>query len=126
MKAVKYPKKRPTPGLVVPVTLHRVRDGDTIEVKIPGSSLIWPIRLIDCWAPETKGSEKELGLRAKDYVEGVLMQGDPLTLQIPTPDDWNVLASLTFDRVPGYLWVGASLLNEMVVKSGHATSTREG
>lgn len=111
---------------MVPVTLHRVRDGDTIEVKIPGSSLIWPIRLIDCWAPETKGSEKELGLRAKDYVEGVLMQGDPLTLQIPTPDDWNVLASLTFDRVPGYLWVGASLLNEMVVKSGHATSTREG
>ncbi len=113
--------------MTIPVILHRVRDGDTIEVRIDGSALIWPIRLIDCWAPETNRKEqREAGLAAKEYVESVLTETTELWLHVPLPHSMNVLRSLTFDRVPGYIWVGSRLLNQMVVLAGHATSTKAG
>ena len=39
-----------------------IHDGDTIKVKVTKE---YSVRLIDCWAPEITGKEKDQGLKSK-------------------------------------------------------------
>lgn len=115
--------QRPPAGLCLPVVLVRVRDGDTVEVRLQNSTYVWAIRLIDCWAEELNTPE---GKAAKRFAEEVCREADAtgtLYLWVPAPRDVrNLLKNLTFDRIPGHLFVSSDrTLNEMLVLAGHAT-----
>jgi len=116
------PACRPPFGLCLPCCVVKVRDGDTVEVSTIGGGMVWPIRLLDCWAPElrTPGGEA-----AKKAAEHYLEQG-PVSLWIPAPDDLTRLTKLlSFDRVPGHLFIGSTkTLSSMMVAGGFATRTR--
>lgn len=117
--------RRPPPGLCIPVVVHQVRDADTIVVRLPRSPYRWPIRLIECWAPELK---TEAGKKAKAFVEDVVADVDQLYLWIPAPGEVeNLLKNLTFDRLLGHLFIDSeTTLSEMIVRAGHATQHKPG
>lgn len=119
---------RPEPGIATPCSYNRTRDGDTVEVRISGS-LVWAIRLVNVWAPELhSGEQRKQAAAAKAFVQEVLERADPaeLLLWVPLPKGENILKSLTFDRVPGYIWIGDVCLNELIVAKGYASSTKGG
>lgn len=100
--------------------LVKVRDGDTVEVRIAGSAFVWAIRLIDCWAPETRGPEKPYGEQAKRHAEEVVA-GRELFLHVPLPHGNNLFSNLSFDRIPGYVWIDKKMtLNRRMVEDGYA------
>lgn len=120
--------KRPPHGLSLPCSFVRARDGDTIEVCFPGSDRIWAIRLIDAWCPEVRGPERERGLAAKEFAEKCLDNAAAsLSVHIPAPTDpVHLLGALTFDRIPGYIYLtDTDTLNGVLVKHGHATREKK-
>jgi endonuclease YncB( thermonuclease family) len=120
--------KRPEPGLAIPVVYRRTRDADTIEVSVPGSALQWAVRLIDVWAPELHGPNKELANEGRAWLDAYLSQVDPATLLlfIPLPEGGNPIHAITFDRVLGYLWAGNVLVNTLIVANGFGATTKRG
>ena len=113
----------PPTGLCLHVRYVRCRDGDTIEVSTRHSERIWAIRLIDCWCPELR---EEGGPEARGYAEEVLEAADEVYCFIPEPGNAvSLLKNLTFDRIPGYLFIGTGRsLNEMLVDANHATTNK--
>jgi endonuclease YncB( thermonuclease family) len=113
----------PPYGLCLPCKLHHVRDGDTIVVTLPGGTREWAIRLIGCWAAELSDP---LGQRAKAHAEMLLTNGDPLAVWIPAPENVaNLLANLTFDRIPGHIFLGTeNTLAERLIQAGLAWPTK--
>ncbi len=95
---------RPPHGICLPCRFVRVRDGDTVEVSVY-SGLVWAIRLLDCCCPEL---HEPGGPEAKAFAEQVLEEADAeLSVWIPAPrETTNLLKNLTFDRVPGDIYVG--------------------
>jgi hypothetical protein len=86
------------------------------------------------------GSRK-LGYAALEFAKDVCAAADPGDLRwfVPFPDvvpdadgggaldGVNVLRRLTFDRVPGFLYVGPTkTLNRMLVEKGLASSSKGG
>lgn len=61
-----------------------VHDGDTIKVKVTKE---YSVRLIDCWAPEITGKEKDQGLKSKAALESMLKIGDEIVVEIPTENN---------------------------------------
>lgn len=132
---------RPPFGLCFPARLVRVRDGDTPVVSCM-TNLVWAVRLIECWCPETKGNTRSAGRRSTLGAIRLLDGATDLALQVPAPDRWreeferreagtwpeglNPLALFTFDRVPGFVWLDQKrMLNEELVRLGYATRTKE-
>jgi len=122
--------KRLTPpihlGLGVRASIVRVKDGDTCRVRI---SRELDIRLLDCWAPETKGEERPAGEVAAAYLQSLLPEGSEVYLQIDG-DDRDVPVqdfgqAITMQRVLGrmYLPDGRDVSAEMV-KAGKATKAK--
>lgn len=130
------PTHCPPRGLCLSVAFVRARDGDTIEVSLPGGALVFAVRLVDCWAPELRrgtDAERRKGYEALEYARQVCEAADPgdLRLHIPLPEGdvrgVNPLKWITFDRIPGYLYVGGSrTLNEMLVAAGLASTSKGG
>lgn len=111
-------KQCPAYGLTLPATYKRCRDGDTVEVTITGG-MIWAIRLIGVDCPEM---DTDAGKRAKKYAEHIMDESNGvLSVHVPMPKDVeHPLRSLTFDRVPGYLFIGPDhTLNEMLICCGY-------
>lgn len=116
-------------GICVPVEPLRVRDADTIEVRLRGGSLVWAVRLLGVWAPELhRGAEQGLAAHAKAWVERFVAANHDLRLYIELPHERNLLHALSFDRVVGTIFVGPGreTLNELVVRHGLASSTKNG
>lgn len=115
----------PPLGLYLPVRFHRVVDGDTIEIKFRLSERIYPIRLLDCWAPEMKESG---GLEAAEFVKDYLtgLRTD-LVLFIPLPKDpFKIFKMLTFGRILAHIFVSQTeTLSEVIVQAGHATKIKQ-
>lgn len=61
-----------------------IHDGDTIKVKVTRE---YSVRLIDCWAPEITGKEKDHGLKSKAALESMLKIGDEIVVEIPTENN---------------------------------------
>jgi len=119
--------KRPQYGISLPCTFHHARDADTIVVQLRNSGLLWAIRLIDCWAPEIRGEEKPEGIDASIAAIALLKTAKELSVFIPVENiGENVLKFLTFDRIPGYLYLDdETTLNEKLIELGHATKSKE-
>ena len=115
--------KRPEAGvsLCLPCKVEHVRDGDTVVVSL---NLKWAIRLIDCWAPEVNTKE---GIDARLAAVEALQSADELFVEIPNAKHVEqLLRNLTFDRIPGRLWLSdQETLGEVMVNRGHATRERQ-
>lgn len=117
------------PNLTLPATVTRVIDGDTVEVQI---CLTADVRLLDCWAPETRtrdAAEKARGLAAKNHLSELVADKEVL-LCVPFPQEGGDLGSvLTFGRVLGHLYLpdaeDGRTVSEMMVEAGHATEVRQ-
>ena len=80
--------------LALPGKIVSIHDGDTLtlEFKIQAN-----IRLIDCYAPEIRGEEKESGLKSKQFLESMLKKGDDVIAEIPIGT--NIANSISLSRV---------------------------
>ena len=99
----------------------KVVDGDTIDVEIDlGFDLTKKerVRLGGIDTPESRTrdlDEKELGLRAKDYLKSLIMNADKLIVR--TEKDGK------FGRMIGYLYMNPDAtvsLNQMLIDEGFA------
>lgn len=117
----------PQPGWTTPVQVSRVIDGDTIEVVVQRKI---HVRLLDCWAPETRTrdlAEKARGLDAKVALETIIEKhdGGSLTLFIPSGQGQDLSEVFTFGRVLGRLWLpNGREVSRLMVEAGHATSEK--
>lgn len=120
--------KRKNLGVWLPVSIERVRDADTVIVQVNGQEAA--IRLIDCWA---KNKNTEQGAKAKQYLTECLQQSDELILHLPIPKDLNndgkvtvleIMKQLSFDRVPGWLYMDGVNVSRHLCEMGYAYPER--
>jgi len=107
--------------------VERVVDGDTLDVTIDVGYHAYHLerlRLLNCWAPETRGPERVRGLAAKAWVEAwVLATQEPL-------DAWPLIIrtekSDAFGRYLADVWSArtSESMNEAMVLAGHATKAK--
>lgn len=112
---------RPPPGLCLPCRVTRVIDGDTVEITVTGG-LAWRIRLIGVNCPELRHAG---GKEARRFTESALRTAGEIYVWVPVPGPlWeiqNLAKLLSFERVPGDLWLSDSqLLSEALLAAGHA------
>ena len=110
-------------GLTFGGTVTRVLDGDTIEVEIRRTVRV---RLLDCWAPETRTRDKEekrRGIAARKALRD-MVEDEQVLVDVPIEAQGKFGDSMTFGRVLGHVWCdGMDVANEMVMQ-GHATRTK--
>lgn len=121
---------QPPLGIVLPVEIVSVYDGDTITVRRTWEARV---RLLDCWAPEIRGgtpAEKQRGEFAKVALEN-FCGGIPICcmrakLLIPTEHADRIDDIQSMGRILGHVWVGddTESLSEKMVASGYATKTK--
>ncbi|WP_070120423.1 thermonuclease family protein [Bacillus marinisedimentorum] len=101
---------------LVPATVTRIIDGDTIEVSMNGEREEVRLLLVD--TPETKHPNKPVepfGPEASAYAEEVLLGKDvKLQIGIEERDKYN--------RLLAYIWVGDKTFQEMLLGNGLATT----
>lgn len=110
---------KPLEGMAKKVTIVRVVDGDTLDVQI---TLEIRVRLLDCWAPETRTrdlDEKARGMASKQYLQGLVEDGSAV-LYVPWESN-KISDVFTFGRVLGHVWTEGVNLSEEMVRAGHAT-----
>lgn len=113
---------RPPYGACFPVKFRRARDGDTIAVSLANSDRQWFIRLRGVDTPERgePGYAEAKALTERLCREAELV--DELAVFIERPDDLvNLLANVTFDRLPAYVFLAKSTeLGDVLVRRGLA------
>ncbi len=116
----------PPRGLTVEGEVLRVIDGDTIVVR---TSIEYQVRLIDCWAPESRTKnlhEKERGLRAKDRMQQLAATGSLVRVHVPNGSS-DLTEAITMGRLLGRVWPmqnglpAAEDLSVTMVREGLAT-----
>lgn len=111
-------------GVSFPGKVLAVTDGDTLKIQVPA----WEasIRLLDCWAPETRTrdeEEKRRGFAAKNYLHD-LCHGRDVEIQIPIDFDGKFGDSLSFGRMLARVTLDGRDLSELMVAAGHATKEK--
>lgn len=114
--------EHPKTGVCVPVEILAVHDGDTITCEV---RMKVNVRLLDCWAAELSGDDKERGIEARDFLRR-LAQNKRGVLLVPTGD--NLSKSWTFGRCLGHVWLenDDKSLSQHMVESGFATVEKRG
>jgi micrococcal nuclease len=77
---------------MIEATIVRVVDGDTIKVKVDELD----VRLDFIDAPETRGEEKELGLKTKEWLQKELKVGDKVMLDVKKEDTYGRQLSVVY------------------------------
>lgn len=123
-----FGRSAPEPGLCVDGEIVRVIDGDTVICR---TSFEYRVRLLDCWAPESRtrdAEEKQRGLAAKARMVALCPEGQPVRVLIPGSRDLSQLQ--TMGRLLGRVWVcedgrpSGSDLSAVMVSEGFATETK--
>jgi endonuclease YncB( thermonuclease family) len=114
----------PPQGISTTAQITEWYDGDTAKATL---TLRVRVRLLDCWAPEVRGRERELGLKSKDHVLELCPDGSKVRLFIPTTG--RLQDSLTFGRVLAHAWVEGedgkwTNISEQMVLDGFATKEK--
>ena len=112
----------PAPALHVPCEVVEVYDGDTLTVRI---SLDVRVRLLDCWAPELKGEQREHGERSRNALRGMLPVGSRGVLSVPFGEADRLDDVLTFGRVLGRIWTDDGDVSRRLRDAGAAFETKE-
>lgn len=108
-------------SISAPAKVVSVYDGDTVTVEF---KIKMNVRLLDCYAPEVKGPEKENGLKSKEFLQSLVKAGDDVTIEIPMGD--NLSDSISLSRVLAYVKKDLDNdgelenISEEMVKSGYA------
>ncbi len=126
--------QEPPKGITTDCKVVRVVDGDTVDIEITRTLRI---RLLDCWAPETRSSdpnEKAKGYDSKKYLHNLLNEkfyndlaarkSKQVTLFIPADEKGEIKDNFTFSRVLGRLFVDGQDVSELMVKAGKATEKK--
>jgi endonuclease YncB( thermonuclease family) len=110
--------------MTVRAKLDRIVDGDTVDVHL---MLPVRIRIRNCWAPETRGTEALQGKEASEFLRSRISEDDQLRVHVPTTDADALGDILTFGRVVGdvYRASDGKSIAELMVESGHATEFKE-
>lgn len=118
----------PPRGFVVDGTIVRVIDGDTVVVR---SHIEYQIRLLDCWAPESRTkdlAEKQRGLAAKARMQEL---ADCQQCRVFMPAAGTVADMITMGRILGRVWIlqdgspADTDLSTIMVREGLATPQKE-
>lgn len=109
----------PPAGITTVATVDRVIDGDTIHVSVTKT---FRVRILDCWAPETRGENRDAGIESKRHLQSIIPQGSKITVHIPAGR--TVGDSLSFGRVLADVYRGNDSVAEMMVEAGQATRER--
>jgi endonuclease YncB( thermonuclease family) len=118
----------PPRGFTVDGTVVRVIDGDTVVVR---SQIEYHIRLLDCWAPESRTrdlAQKQRGLAAKARMQELAIDKP---CRVFMPAGGTVGDMITMGRILGRVWIlqdGATTdtdLSSIMVSEGHATTSKE-
>lgn len=117
------PKPTPTaaePKLVLPCRVVRVVDGDTIDVVIPIRARV---RLLDCWAPETRTTNVITKHRGEASAEHLRANANdrPGVLTVPIREGNGLSNLFSFGRLLGKVSVEGQDLGELQIATGHAT-----
>ena len=103
---------------VYDATVVSIYDGDTIRVNIDLGFNIWlnnePVRFLGINAPELKGSERDKGLKSKEWLESKIPPGTKILLK--TEKD----AQEKYGRYLGTIYLDGINLNEEMIKQGFA------
>lgn len=116
--------KLPPFGLCLPCSLVRVRDGDTVEVRLREGGLIWAVRHLECWCTDNKASP--LYAAAKELAEKSCGEAsDAGTMAVFVPMDElpkNLLAGVvSFDRILGKIFLSTeTTLGDLLIRRGLA------
>ncbi len=106
--------------------MERVIDGDTIVVDLQlGLGVVLDdqhIRLYNINAWETRGEEKEKGLKAKEYLEERLSKGN---IEIEIRPEWGQKGKGSFGRWLGILWLDGVNINTELIEKGYAEEYQE-
>jgi len=106
--------------------LERIIDGDTIVADLYlGLNVILDdqyIRFygIDAW--ETRGEEREKGLKAKEYLEGRLSKGK---IEIKIFPEWGQNGKGKYGRWLGIVYIDGVNINAELVEKEHAEKYEE-
>lgn len=118
----------PPRGYTIDGQIVRVIDGDTVVVR---SQVEYQIRLLDCWAPESRtrdSREKTRGLQAKARMQEIAQDQ---TCRVFMPADGTLQDMITMGRILGRVWIlqdgepAAADLSATMVGEGLATPTKE-
>lgn len=106
-------------GSYWPCRVVRVLDGDTLDVEV---RKVYRIRLLDCWAAELHGPQKEAGIRARVNLESLAKDKSGIVV-IP----WKPEAKdeLTLNRYLGRLIVNGVDVGKEQVRKKLAGKTKE-
>lgn len=108
------------PQLVFPGRIVEVYDGDTPTVEV---CLTFRARLLDCWAPEIKGTEKAAGVASREHLAAFALN-KPCIVRLPLHGT-RLDHVLTFGRPLCFISVDGVDLSEFQVSAGHATKTKQ-
>ena len=134
----------PDPKLVVPCEIVEWHDGDTGTVRV---TMDVRVRLLDCWAPETKGrkltavetklsaekqraildaiaAEKQWGLDSLASICKLAPVGTKGKLEISLAGVERSDDLFTLGRVLGRVWVNDQDLSVLQVTAGQATAVK--
>lgn len=115
--ATPSPQPAPTESIYTEAQVIQVIDGDTIEVDIGGQA--FKVRYIGIDCPETNHPEKGLepfGPEA-DAKNAELVEGKAIRLEK------DVSETDRYGRLLRYVWVGDTMINEILVQEGYARSS---
>ena len=110
-----------------PAKIERVIDGDTIVADLSlGLDVVLDdqyVRLygIDAW--ETRGEEREKGLKAKEYLVERLKEGN---IEIEIRPAWGRNSKGKYGRWLGIIYVGGVNINDELIDREHAVKYEEG
>lgn len=113
----------PPLGLTARAIVTDVHDGDTIKVTL--MLPVW-VRFKDCWAPETRGEQKERGEMVRDQLLKMLPVGSRVEVHVPTQEADALSDIMTFGRVVGEVWHPGEdeSLSQQLVRMGLATKEK--
>ena len=123
----------PNPEITVAGKVIKVVDGDTVDVEV---KTIIRVRLIDCWAPESKIDNrvakekqkdvKDLGLKSKQNLTDLSLNKNVL-VSVPISEKNDLTKSLTLGRILGRVWIDGDekSLSEHQIESGNATLLKQ-
>ena len=127
----------PIPSWNTTASVVRIKDGDTLIVEVKKT---FDVRLLDCWAPETRRAkspeEKQAGYRAKDFTTNLLdasptesgfQPGKVVILSVPTDSNGSVAKSWSMGRVLGHIFIPGDKypISKTIVEHGHATRNKQ-